>query len=75
MSTAGASILAVGYLLPLTYLSGRCGGEKSPAIIPSAPRWNGETSSAAATFKLDETPVVTHEAYAYDKIRGCPFCD
>jgi cytochrome c oxidase subunit 1 len=68
MSTAGASILAVGYLLPLIYLiwSLRYG-----EIAPSNP-WGStglewQTTSPPPTHNFEETPVVTEEAYAYDK--------
>jgi len=68
MSTAGASILAVGYLLPLIYLiwSLRYG-----AIAPANP-WGStglewQTTSPPPTHNFEETPVVSEEAYAYDK--------
>jgi cytochrome c oxidase subunit I len=68
MSTAGASILAVGYLLPLIYLiwSLRYG-----EIAPSNP-WGStglewQTTSPPPTHNFEQTPVVTEEAYAYDK--------
>ncbi|HEY7288419.1 MAG TPA: cytochrome c oxidase subunit I [Vicinamibacterales bacterium] len=66
MSTAGASILGVGYLIPLVYLiwSMRYG---PPA--PSNP-WNAtglewQTPSPPPTENFEEVPVVTEEAYAY----------
>jgi cytochrome c oxidase subunit 1 len=68
MSTAGASILGVGYLIPLVYLvwSIRYG---PPA--PSNP-WNAtglewQTPSPPPTENFETTPVVTEEAYAYEK--------
>ena len=42
MSSAGASILAVGYLLPLFYLRGRCSGASGPAPTRGPPPgWSG----------------------------------
>src|SRR5438067_1227540 len=69
LSTAGASILAVGYLLPMVYLlwSLRYG-----KIAPDNP-WQAtglewRTASPPPTFNFDETPEVTWEAYEYDKM-------
>ena len=69
LSTAGASILAVGYLLPIVYLlwSLRYG-----KIAPDNP-WQAtglewRTASPPPTFNFDETPEVTWEAYEYDKM-------
>ena len=66
MSSAGASILAVGYVIPLIYLiwSARYG----PAAGPNpwgAKGLEWETSSPPPTHNFDETPVVREEAYAY----------
>jgi cytochrome c oxidase subunit 1 len=67
MSSAGASILAVGYLFPLTYLlwSLRYG-----PIAPSNP-WQAtglewQTSSPPPTQNFLKTPIVTQEAYDYE---------
>ncbi len=69
MSTAGASILAIGYLLPMAYLlwSLRYG-----AVAGDNP-WNAaglewKTASPPPTHNFDETPVVTWEAYNYDEL-------
>ncbi|MEO6810603.1 MAG: cytochrome c oxidase subunit I [Isosphaeraceae bacterium] len=66
MSTAGASILAVGYVLPLVYLllSLKIG----PIAGPNP--WNAtglewQTSSPPPPHNFDETPVVTVGPYAY----------
>ena len=66
MSSAGASILGIGYLIPLVYLiwSLRSG----PIAGPNPWRAKGlewETASPPPTENFEETPVVTQEAYAY----------
>jgi len=66
MSSAGASILAIGYFFPLTYLiwSLRYG-----ALAPPNPfghtslEW--KTPSPPPTENFYETPVVTEEAYSF----------
>jgi cytochrome c oxidase subunit I len=66
MSTAGASILAIGYLLPLIYLSwaafyGRVAG---PNPWPSTGlEW--KTPSPPPTENFETTPVVTWEPYDF----------
>jgi cytochrome c oxidase subunit I len=66
MSTAGASILAVGYLIPLVYLiwSMRYGRPAGPNPW-GAKGLEWETSSPPPTENFEETPVVTQEAYPY----------
>src|ERR1017187_1736599 len=69
LSTAGASILAVGYLLPMIYFvwSLRYGKIADPNPWAAAGlEWR--TTSPPPTFNFDETPVVTWEAYNYDEI-------
>jgi len=66
MSTAGASILAVGYLIPLIYLiwSLRYG----PAAGPNPWEAKGlewQTASPPPTQNFPMTPRVTEEAYEY----------
>jgi len=66
MSSAGASILGIGYLIPLIYLfwSIRYG----PIAPPNPWRAKGlewQTSSPPPTQNFDIPPVVKEEAYAY----------
>lgn len=66
MSSAGASILGLGYLIPLAYLlwSLRYGRRAGPNPWNAAGlEW--ETPSPPPTFNFDEPPVVDHEAYDY----------
>ena len=71
MSTAGASILGVGYLIPLIYLlwSLRYGQ------LASANPWNAtglewKTPSPPPTENFAKTPIVTEEAYEYTPVRS-----
>jgi len=71
LSSAGASILAVGYVIPLIYLiwSARYG----PVAGPNP--WGAKglewtTASPPPTENFEVTPVVTEEAYAYGKERS-----
>jgi cytochrome c oxidase subunit I len=66
MSTAGASILAVGYLLPLVYLMVSLW--YGPKVGPNPWRATGlewQTSSPPPPHNFDRTPVVTEDPYAY----------
>jgi cytochrome c oxidase subunit 1 len=68
MSTAGASILGVGYLMPLVYLiwSMRYG----PLAGPNPWRATGlewQTPSPPPKENFEITPVVTEGPYAYEK--------
>jgi cytochrome c oxidase subunit 1 len=65
-STAGASILAVGYVIPLIYLiwSLRHGPVAGPnPWLAKGLEW--ETSSPPPVENFEQTPVVGHEAYDY----------
>src|SRR4051794_28792544 len=67
MSTAGASILALGYLLPMIYLtwSMRYGKVAGPNPWPGTSlEWR--TPSPPPTENFDVTPEVTWEPYDYD---------
>ena len=66
MSSAGASILAVGYLVPMVYLiwSMRY-GRKAGDNPWDATGLEWQTPSPPPTENFEETPVVTWEAYDY----------
>ncbi len=66
MSSAGASILGIGYLIPLIYLiwSIRYGPVAGPNPW-GAKGLEWQTQSPPPTENFEETPVVTEEAYAY----------
>ena len=69
LSTAGSTILAVGYVLPMIYFlwSMRYGkiAEDNPW---GAAGLEWKTSSPPPTFNFDEAPEVTWEAYNYEEI-------
>jgi cytochrome c oxidase subunit 1 len=68
LSTAGASILGLGYLIPMVYLfwslkygevagANPWGAKGLEWIVPSPP----------TTYNFDKTPIVTEEAYEYSR--------
>jgi cytochrome c oxidase subunit 1 len=67
MSSAGASILGVGYLIPMCYLVWSLRYGKPVGPNP----WNArgleweQADSPPTTFNFERTPVVVQEAYAY----------
>jgi cytochrome c oxidase subunit I len=69
LSTAGSTILAVGYVLPMIYFlwSMRYGkiAEDNPW---GAAGLEWKTSSPPPTFNFEEAPEVTWEAYNYEEI-------
>jgi len=71
MSSAGATVLGVGYLIPLVYLiwSMRYGpiAESNPW---GATGLEWQTPSPPPTENFAEIPVVTEEAYAYAEKKG-----
>jgi cytochrome c oxidase subunit 1 len=70
LSSAGATILGLGYLLPLIYFiwSMRY-GERAGDNPWGAYGLEWETSSPPPTYNFDEPPVVTTEAYDYLSMR------
>ena len=69
LSTAGASILAVGYLLPMIYLPwslrhGRPAG-RNPWLATGL-EW--QTASPPPMENFEEVPVVTERPYAYHRL-------
>jgi cytochrome c oxidase subunit 1 len=66
MSTAGASILGAGYLIPMIYLVWSLWhGHRAPANPWGAVGLEWTIPSPPTTFNFDRTPVVTWEAYQY----------
>ena len=67
LSTAGASILAVGYVLPLAYMIWSLRYGAVAGMNPWKARgleW--QTPSPPSTHNFDVTPTVVREAYAYE---------
>jgi cytochrome c oxidase subunit I len=68
LSTAGASILAVGFVLPAIYLTYSIFfGEDATANPWGAKGLEWETSSPPPTENFPVTPIVTTPAYAYTR--------
>ena len=70
LSTAGATILGVGYMMPLFYFfwSWRYG----PAAPPNPWRATGlewQTPSPPPKHNFKQTPIVTHKAYDYEGMK------
>ena len=71
MSTAGASILAVGYVLPLFYLTWSLKYGKMAGANPwGATGLEWKTPSPPPVHNFEETPIVTHDAYDYSTVHG-----
>jgi len=69
LSTAGSTILAVGYVLPMIYFLWSMRYGKLADDNPwGAAGLEWKTSSPPPTFNFDEEPVVTWEAYNYEEI-------
>jgi cytochrome c oxidase subunit I len=70
LSTAGATVLAVGYLLPMIYfLWSMRYGKPAPANPWNAAGLEWMIPSPPTTYNFEEQPVVTWEAYNYDQIK------
>lgn len=73
LSSAGASILGVGYLLPVIYfLWSLKYGPRAPANPWSATGLEWTTPSPPPTHNFLQTPVVTEDAYQYPVPAGPP---
>jgi cytochrome c oxidase subunit I len=65
-SSAGAAVLALGYLLPLAYLGWSIfRGARAPANPWQATGLEWRTASPPPQHNFDETPVVTETPYGY----------
>jgi cytochrome c oxidase subunit 1 len=70
LSTAGATILAVGYVLPMVYfLWSMRYGKPAPDNPWNAAGLEWTIPSPPQTYNFDEQPVVTWEAYNYDETK------
>jgi cytochrome c oxidase subunit 1 len=66
MSTAGASIMGIGYFLPLCYLLWSLRWGKPAGNNPyNATGLEWQTPSPPPVDNFEQTPVVTHEPYCY----------
>ncbi|MCK6446780.1 MAG: cbb3-type cytochrome c oxidase subunit I [Planctomycetes bacterium] len=66
VSTLGATLLGISYLLPMIYLPWSLKFGKVAGKNPwGAKGLEWEADSPPTTFNFDKTPIVTEEAYAY----------
>jgi cytochrome c oxidase subunit 1 len=71
LSSAGASVLAIGYLLPAIYLTWSLKYGKVAGANPwGATGLEWRTSSPPPTHNFDEIPVVDFEAYDYNTVEA-----
>ena len=67
LSTAGASILGLGYLIPMIYLIWSLRRRKDAGQNPwGATGLEWQTASPPITHNFETTPVVTEEPYTYN---------
>ena len=70
-STAGASVLAVGFTMPVIYLvHSLFRGKDAPANPWMLPGLEWRTSSPPPTENFERTPIVTWEAYDFSEDNG-----
>ena len=70
LSSAGATVLGVGFLLPAAYLTWSLfRGERAPANPWGAVGLEWEIPSPPPKHNFEKDVVVTHEAYDYDAMR------
>ena len=75
-STAGATILGIGLILPVIYLTYSIFfGEKAPANPWLHPGLEWRTSSPPPTENFETTPIVTWEAYEFGEENGLDLDD
>ena len=68
MSTAGASILAIGFAMPMIYLTWSMRyGKKAPSNPWGAKGLEWQTTSPPPHNNFERPPIVTEEAYAYER--------
>ena len=66
ISSMGAGVLGIGYLLPMIYLPlSLFRGRPAPANPWQAKGLEWQVSSPPPSHNFEKTPVVTEEAYAY----------
>jgi cytochrome c oxidase subunit 1 len=71
MSTLGASILAVGYVLPIFYLLWSLKyGERAPSNPWGASGLEWMTESPPIKHNFEQTPIVIHPPYSYNHEDG-----
>jgi cytochrome c oxidase subunit 1 len=71
LSTAGASVLAVGYVIPMVYFIWSLRYGKVAGANPwGATGLEWKTSSPPPKHNFEEIPVMTHEAYDYSTVMG-----
>ncbi len=69
LSTAGASVLAISFVIPAVYLlQSLKSGPKASANPWGAHGLEWETQSPPITFNFTETPIVTDEVYDFDPV-------